>query len=178
MKSLPSKCDLTKSPDSILRVMTWYVGAFGTSMGMAAASAGGMATSAAMSTVGRKFKVEISRVSMAEVPPADEPPHAPPDAPPAARASKPHLAQLDGLRGPLCVGVIAINMNLYDLGANLPVGVFLIASSITAFLAYGERAWDDASQAYYEMRDATEVWHRQRRLSEDGKEPGAGTGGS
>ena len=62
-----------------------------------------------------------------------------------AAAGKRHLAQLDGLRGPLCIGVIAINMNLYDVGANLPVGVFLIASGITAYLAYGDRKWDDAS---------------------------------
>ena len=44
------------------------------------------------------------------------------------------LKQLDGLRGLLCMGVIAINMGLYNAGANTPVGVFLVLSGFVAFL--------------------------------------------
>ena len=56
------------------------------------------------------------------------------------------FAQLDGLRGLLCVGVIAINMDLYNAGANTPVGVFLVLSGFTAFIAYNDREWDDRSR--------------------------------
>ena len=44
---------------------------------------------------------------------------------PQSTASKLHLKQLDGLRGPLCLGVIAINMGLYN-------GRWLIAGAFTA----------------------------------------------
>jgi len=62
------------------------------------------------------------------------------------------LKQLDGLRGPLCIGVIAINMGLYNAGANLPVGVFLVLSGLTSFVAYGECTWDDVSRAKFFRR--------------------------
>ena len=70
----------------------------------------------------------------------------------AAAAPKLHLKQLDGLRGPLCVGVIAINMGLYNAGANIPVGVFLVLSGLTSFLAYSTKRWDDASCAQFFKR--------------------------
>lgn len=63
-----------------------------------------------------------------------------------------HLAQLDGLRYPLCAGVVAINMGLYNAGANTPVGVFLVLSGLTSFLAYGTERWDDASRAQFFLR--------------------------
>ena len=64
------------------------------------------------------------------------------------------LKQLDGLRYPLSAGVIAINMQLYNAGANTPVAVFLVLSGVTSFLAYGARAndWDDASRAQFFQR--------------------------
>ena len=40
------------------------------------------------------------------------------------------LKQLDGLRYPLSAGVIAINMQLYNAGANTPVAVFLVLSGV------------------------------------------------
>ena len=63
-----------------------------------------------------------------------------------------HLEQLNGLRGPLCIGVIAINMGLYNAGANLPVGMFLVLSGLTAFVAYRDCSWDDASRAQFFRR--------------------------
>ena len=63
--------------------------------------------------------------------------------------AKIHLSQLDGMRGPLCIGVIAINMGLYNAGANFPVGVFLVLSGLASFLAYCDNKWDDASTARF-----------------------------
>ena len=62
------------------------------------------------------------------------------------------LKQLDGLRGPLAFGVIAINMNLYNAGANTPVGTFLVLSGLTSYLAYGSTEWDDAARAQFFVR--------------------------
>lgn len=62
---------------------------------------------------------------------------------PILNDSKPKLKQLDGMRGLLCIGVIAINCNLYNTGANTLVGFFLIQSGLTAYLAYGDKTWDD-----------------------------------
>tara|TARA_B110001452_G_scaffold220860_1_gene193214 strand:+ start:774 stop:2294 length:1521 start_codon:yes stop_codon:yes gene_type:complete len=62
-----------------------------------------------------------------------------------ARTQQLTLKALDGLRGPLCIGVVAINMGLYNAGANLPVGVFLVLSGLTAFVAYHDCSWDDAA---------------------------------
>ena len=72
----------------------------------------------------------------------------------AAPASEPklHLKQLDGLRGPLCIGVIAINMGLYNAGANTPVGLFLVLSGLTSFIAYSGIEWDDASRGQFFLR--------------------------
>ena len=66
-----------------------------------------------------------------------------------AMKGKAHLRQLDGLRGPLSAGVIAINMGLYNAGANFPVGVFFVLSGLTSFLAYADESWDDASRAQF-----------------------------
>ena len=63
-----------------------------------------------------------------------------------------HLKQLDGLRGPLALGVVAITMDLYNAGANTPVGFFLVLSGLTSFLAYGANEWDDASRAQFFVR--------------------------
>jgi peptidoglycan/LPS O-acetylase OafA/YrhL len=64
-----------------------------------------------------------------------------------------HIEHLDGLRGPLCICVIAINMGLYNAGANTPVGWFLVLSGITSFLAYGAKRWnDDSSRAQFFLR--------------------------
>jgi len=63
-----------------------------------------------------------------------------------------HIKQLDGLRGPLSAGVIAINLELYNAGANFPVGVFLVLSGLTSFLAYGAKEWDDAARAQFFLR--------------------------
>lgn len=68
------------------------------------------------------------------------------------RLSKAHLQQLDGLRGPLAMGVIAINMGLYNAGANTPVGTFLVLSGLTSFLAYCGKEWDDVSRAQFFQR--------------------------
>ena len=72
---------------------------------------------------------------------------------PLGMTSKLRLEQLDGLRGPLCVLVIAINMELYNAGANTPVGFFLVLSGLTSFLAYHEKTWDNTSRAkFFERR--------------------------
>lgn len=63
--------------------------------------------------------------------------------------SSARLTQLDGLRGPLCIGVIAINMDLYNAGANTPVGLFLVLSGLTSFLAYNAKDWDDEARAQF-----------------------------
>ena len=66
-----------------------------------------------------------------------------------------HLKQLDGLRGPLAYGVIAITMGLYNAGANTPVGVFLVLSGMVSYLAYGDvmdEPWDDESRAQFFLR--------------------------
>ena len=70
--------------------------------------------------------------------------------PSAAKA--PRLKQIDGLRGPLSFGVIAINMGLYNAGANTPVGVFLVLSGLTSYLAYGADVFDDAARAQFFLR--------------------------
>ena len=62
---------------------------------------------------------------------------------PTAATARLHLKQLNGLRGPLAFGVVAITMNLYNAGANTPVGVFLVLSGCTSFLAYAANEWDD-----------------------------------
>ena len=59
---------------------------------------------------------------------------------------KPKIKALDGLRGPICVGVIAINMNLYNTGANTLVGFFLVLSGVTSYLAYGDKVWDEVAR--------------------------------
>ena len=59
------------------------------------------------------------------------------------------MKQIDGLRGPLAFGVIAINCGLYNAGANTPVGTFLVLSGLTSFLAYGSEEWDDAAKAQF-----------------------------
>ena len=66
----------------------------------------------------------------------------------------PQFEQLDGLRGPLSLGVIAINMGLYNAGANTPVGFFLILSGLFSFIAYGGAGndWSDQSRARFFMR--------------------------
>lgn len=63
----------------------------------------------------------------------------------ALENTMPRLAQLDGLRGPLSMGVIAINAGLYNAGANTPVGTFLVLSGATSFLAYSPKEWNNAS---------------------------------
>ena len=63
-----------------------------------------------------------------------------------------HCKHLDGLRGLLAVGVIAINMGLYNAGANTPVGMFLVLSGMVSYVAYGAESWDDASLAQLFLR--------------------------
>ena len=72
---------------------------------------------------------------------------------PVLNPEKIKLKQLDGMRGILCVGVIAINMQLYNTGANTLVGFFLIQSGLTAYLAYGDKTWDEDSKfAFFKKR--------------------------
>ena len=73
------------------------------------------------------------------------------------------LAQLDGLRGPLCLGVVAINMGLYNAGANTPVGFFFVFSGLTSFLAYHGEAWDDSTLSVGNF-DASRGHFFQKRL--------------
>ena len=73
------------------------------------------------------------------------------------------LTQLDGLRGPLSLGVVAINMGLYNAGANTPVGFFFVFSGLTSYLAYHGEAWDDSTLSVGNF-DASRGHFFQKRL--------------